>query len=50
VLYLGEGIAWPTAVGAGVLYVLGGWITFAWLLRVNLPEGPLDRVFLALVH
>lgn len=50
VLSLGEGITWPKAVGAGVLYVLCGWVAFSWLLRVNLPEGPLDRAFLALVH
>lgn len=50
VLAVGEKIAWSTAIAAGALYVLQGWLAFAWLLRVNLPEGFLDRVFLDLVH
>jgi len=50
VLAVGEKIAWRTAIGAGVLYVLLGWAAFAWLLRVNLPEGLVDRAFLDLVH
>lgn len=50
ILHYGEHIAWRKAVGFAVLYVVGGWVVFAWLLRVNLPEGLLDRTFLALVY
>ena len=50
ILYFGEHISLPIAAGTGVLYVVAGWIAFAWLLRVNLPEGPLDAAFLALVY
>jgi hypothetical protein len=50
VLRFGEGVGWGRSILTGVGYVLAGWVTFGVLLRVNLPEGPLDRAFLALVH
>jgi hypothetical protein len=50
VLRFGEGVGWRRSIFTGAAYVLAGWVTFGTLLRVNLPEGPLDRAFLALVH
>jgi hypothetical protein len=50
VLRFGEGAGWGRSIFTGAAYVLAGWVTFGTLLRVNLPEGPLDRAFLALVH
>lgn len=50
ILHFSEHISLSRAVGTGVIFVIAGWIAFAWLLRVNLPEGPLDSAFLALVY
>jgi Tripartite tricarboxylate transporter TctB family len=50
VLRFGEGVGWLRTILTSAGYVLLGWLAFGVLLRVNLPEGPLDRAFLALVH
>ena len=50
ILRFGEGVGWGRSILTGAAYVVAGWLTFGVLLRVNLPEGPLDRAFLAWVH
>ena len=45
-----EGRSWGAALLYGVSAALIGLVCFAWLLRVDLPTGPIERAFLALVR
>ena len=45
-----EGRSWGAALLYGVSASLIGLVCFAWLLRVDLPTGPIERAFLALVR
>ena len=45
-----EGRSWTSAVLYGVCAAVIGLVCFAWLLRVDLPTGPIERAFLALVR
>lgn len=45
-----EGRSWRAALIYGVGAALIGLVCFAWLLRVDLPTGPIERAFLALVR
>lgn len=45
-----EGRSWGRAIAYGVGASVIGLVCFAWLLRVDLPTGPIERAFLALVR
>ena len=38
------------ALGYGVACAVIGLVCFGWLLRVDLPEGPIERAFYTFVH
>jgi len=42
--------SWAAALGYGVGAALIGLVCFGWLLRVDLPEGPVERAFYTLVR
>lgn len=42
--------SWLAAVGYGVACAVIGLVCFGWLLRVDLPEGPIERAFYTLVR
>lgn len=42
--------SWRNAIIYGVAASLIGLVCFGWLLRVDLPLGPIDRAFLSLVR
>ena len=42
--------SWIKAVGYGVACAAIGLVCFGWLLRVDLPEGPIERAFYSLVR
>ena len=37
--------SWAAAIGYGVACAAVGLVCFGWLLRVDLPEGPIERAF-----
>lgn len=42
--------SWMAALSYGVGCALVGLVCFGWLLRVDLPEGPIERAFYSLVR
>lgn len=42
--------SWTAALGYGVACAAVGLVCFGWLLRVDLPEGPIERAFYSLVR
>lgn len=42
--------SWAKALGYGVACAAVGLVCFGWLLRVDLPEGPVERAFYSLVR
>lgn len=50
VVRFAERRSWGAAVGYGVAAALIGLVCFGWLLRVDLPEGPVERAFYSLVR
>lgn len=42
--------SWVAAVGYGVGAAVVGLVCFGWLLRVDLPEGPVERAFYTMVR
>ena len=42
--------SWMAALGYGVACAAVGLVCFGWLLRVDLPEGPIERAFYSLVR
>ena len=42
--------SWMAAIGYGVACAAIGLVCFGWLLRVDLPEGPIERAFYSLVR
>lgn len=42
--------SWAAAIGYGVACAVIGLVCFGWLLRVDLPEGPIERAFYSLVR
>jgi Tripartite tricarboxylate transporter TctB family len=42
--------SWMVALGYGVACAAVGLVCFGWLLRVDLPEGPIERAFYSLVR
>jgi len=45
-----EGRSWGRALIYGLAASVIGLVCFAWLLRVDLPTGPIERAFLSLVR
>lgn len=45
-----EGRSWGKALLYGLIASCVGLVCFAWLLRVDLPTGPIERAFLSLVR
>ncbi len=45
-----EGRSWLSALIYGAAASVIGLVCFAWLLRVDLPTGPIERAFLSLVR
>jgi len=45
-----EGRSWGKALFYGLIASCVGLVCFAWLLRVDLPTGPIERAFLSLVR
>ena len=50
IMRFAERRSWPVAIGYGVACAAAGLICFGWLLRVDLPEGPIERQFYMLVR
>lgn len=42
--------SWGAALGYGVGAAVVGMVCFGWLLRVDLPEGPVERAFYTMVR
>lgn len=42
--------SWMKALGYGLACAVIGLVCFGWLLRVDLPEGPIERAFYSLVR
>jgi hypothetical protein len=45
-----EGRSWRAAIGYGVCAAVIALVGFGWLLRVDLPSGPIEQAFFALVR
>jgi hypothetical protein len=50
IVRLAERRSWAAALGYGVASALIGLVCFGWLLRVDLPEGPVERAFYSLLR
>ncbi len=50
IMRFAEWRSWLASVGYGVACAAVGLICFGWLLRVDLPEGPIERQFYMLVR
>jgi hypothetical protein len=50
VMRFGEGRSWLASVGFGLVCGLFCLAVFGWLLRVDLPEGPVERLFFSMVR
>ena len=50
IMRFAERRSWVAAVGYGVACAVIGLVCFGWLLRVDLPEGPIERAFYTLVR
>ncbi len=50
VVRFAERRSWGAALGYGVACAAIGLVCFGWLLRVDLPEGPIERAFYSLVR
>ncbi|TAJ82950.1 tripartite tricarboxylate transporter TctB family protein [Reyranella sp.] len=50
IMRFAERRSWVAAVGYGVACAAIGLVCFGWLLRVDLPEGPIERAFYTLVR
>lgn len=50
IMRFAERRSWLASMGYGVACAAAGLICFGWLLRVDLPEGPIERQFYMLVR
>lgn len=50
IMRFAERRSWMASVGYGVACAAVGLVCFGWLLRVDLPEGPIERTFYTLVR
>lgn len=50
IIRFAEGRSWRAALSYGVICSLIGLVAFGWLLRVDLPEGPIERAFYSMVR
>lgn len=45
-----EGRSWGASIGYGVAICVVCLVVFGWLLRVDLPQGPVERLFFSMVR
>lgn len=50
IVRFGEGRSWARAVTYGVVCAVIGLVCFGWLLRVDIPESPVERTFYSFVR
>lgn len=50
VMRFGEGRGWGSSLRYGTVCAVVGLVLFGWLLRVDLPEGPIERAFYSAVR
>lgn len=50
VMRFAERRSWRASLTYGVICAMVGLVLFGWLLRVDLPEGPIERFFYSLVR
>lgn len=50
IVAVAEGRSWRAAIVYGLVCALLGLVVFGWLLRVDLPGGPIERAFFSLVR
>jgi Tripartite tricarboxylate transporter TctB family len=50
IMRFAERRSWAASAGYGVACAAVGLVCFGWLLRVDLPEGPIERTFYTLVR
>ncbi len=50
IVRFGEKRPWTQAIGYGVVCAVIGLVCFGWLLRVDIPESPVERAFYSLVR
>jgi hypothetical protein len=50
IMRFAERRSWLVSLGYGVACAAAGLVCFGWLLRVDLPEGPVERQFYMLVR
>ena len=50
IMRFAERRSWFSAIGYGVACAAVGLVCFGWLLRVDLPEGPIERTFYTYVR
>lgn len=50
IMRFAEGRSWLASIGYGIVCAAVGLVCFGWLLRVDLPEGPIERQFYMLVR
>ena len=50
VMRLAEGRSWSASIGFGLACGVVCLVLFGWLLRVDLPEGPVERFFYSMVR
>lgn len=50
IMRLAEGRSWFASIGFGLACALVCLVLFGWLLRVDLPQGPLERAFYSMVR
>lgn len=50
IMRFAEGRSWRVSITYGIACAVVGLVCFGWLLRVDLPEGPIERHFYTLVR
>ncbi len=50
IMRFAERRSWLVSIGYGVACAAAGLVCFGWLLRVDLPEGPIERTFYTVVR
>jgi hypothetical protein len=50
IMRFAERRSWFASIGYGIACAAVGLVCFGWLLRVDLPEGPIERTFYTYVR